>query len=119
MATNTGKVAAKANGSGRDQVADATQDVAAQLNALQKDFAGLAASVQNLTGVGASVASDGARAKLAAASDAGEMVAHQALERANEGVATISNYARQKPMVALAAAAGAGLLIGLLTSPRK
>lgn len=119
MGTTTNPISPNSNGHGRSDLTDATTDVAQQLNVLKDDFAGLAAAVQNLTGTGAAVAKGEAKAKIAAASEAGEIAAHHAIGQANEGAAAVARYAREKPMVALAAAAGAGLLIGLLTSPRK
>lgn len=119
MATTANPKSTNSDGKGRSDLSDATTDVAHQLNALKDDFASLAAAVQNLTGTGAAVAKGEAKAKIAAASEAGEVAAHHAIGQANEGAAAVARYAREKPMVALAVAAGAGLLIGLLTSPRK
>ncbi len=119
MAQSTSTAARKGNGAERAEIDDATADVAAQLSALKSDFAGLADAVQALTGTGAAVAKDSAKTKIAAVGEASELAAQQAVGRANEGVAAVAKYAREKPMVALAAAAGAGLLIGMLTAPRK
>lgn len=113
------EIARTNNGSGHAELDIATTDVAEQLDALKTDFANLAAAVQNLTGAGASVVKDEAKAKVHAANDAGEAAARQALETATSGAESITRYAREKPMMALAAAAGAGLLLGMLTAPRK
>jgi len=104
---------------GGQTASEASQDVSAQLSALKADFAGLASAIQSLAGAGTDAAKDQARAKIAAASERGEELAHRAQEKANQGTAAIADYAREKPFVALAAAAGAGLLIGFLTAPRK
>ena len=119
MAATTKSASTNIPANGRAEVAEATDDVAAQLSALKTDFAGLAAAIQTLTGAGTVVAKDTAKAKIAEASEAGELAAQQAVSKANESAAAIANYAREKPLVALAAAAGAGLLLGYLTAPRK
>ena len=113
------KLSPDANGSGRAQLDDATTDVAAQLSALKADFAGLAAAVQTLTNAGASVVKEEAATKLETANKAGEAAAAQVVDGAQAKADAIATYAREKPMLALAAAAGAGLLIGMLTAPRK
>lgn len=114
--TNTVSLSDKSAKVGVDAAKD---DVAKQLEALKADFAGLAAAVQTLTTTGTHAAKETVSSKVQAAGDAGEVAAREALERVNEGSDAIAAYAREKPMMALAVAAGAGLLIGFLTAPRK
>lgn len=119
MAKTQSTTSSNSNGPARADLDSATSDVAEQLSVLKADFASLAAAVQDLTGAGAAAAKDEAKARVQAANQAGEAAAQQALQRANAGAGALANYAREKPMIALAAAAGAGLLLGMLTAPRK
>lgn len=119
MATASKLTVAKATDGSATSLNDATSDVTNQLATLKADLAGLADAVRTLSGAGAAVAKDEAQAQVARAAEAGHAAQKKVTEATTQGAEMIADYARNKPMTALAVAAGAGLLIGLLTAPRK
>ncbi|QIE55688.1 DUF883 family protein [Pikeienuella piscinae] len=98
---------------------DARAELSEQIAVLRKDLAGLAGSLKTLTASGVDAASAAAQRKARAAGDAGAQVADSALEAAARNSERVADYAREKPLHALAIAAGAGLLIGYLSAPRR
>lgn len=98
---------------------DAREDVAVQIAALKVDMANLAESVGALASTGAATAKSAAKKKANEAIETGRSAQDAAAEAAIDAGARVSHFAREKPFVALAAAAGLGLLVGMLTAPRK
>lgn len=97
----------------------ARADLISQIDALKGDISELTETVSKLASSGAGVAAKRASAKAHAVGDAGRETAARAAERFEQNTEQLADYARRKPLVALAAAAGAGLLIGYLTTPRR
>lgn len=98
---------------------DARNDLSDQIETLKSDFASLAQTVSGLATSGAESVKAEAANRARKAGEAGDAAAHAALAQVEERGAELADYARRKPLVALAAAAGAGLIIGYLTAPRK
>lgn len=98
---------------------DARADLADQIAVLRKDLAGLAGSLKTLTASGVDAASVAAQRKARAVGDAGAHAADSALDAAARNSERVADYAREKPLHALAIAAGAGLLVGYLSAPRR
>lgn len=119
MATSAKSSTQKSANGGAASVSDASSDVSEQIAALKSDFAGLADAINKLSGAGAAAIKTEAVARAERAGEAGAAASQRAVDAAHQGTDAIADYARNKPFMALAAAAGAGLLIGLLTAPRK
>ncbi|MEM8755920.1 MAG: hypothetical protein AAGF90_23445 [Pseudomonadota bacterium] len=98
---------------------DPAADLVDQLQALKTDFNGLAKAVSALATDRADAVKGEATATAQRVADTGTAMAEDAAAAAMRQSDALIEYARRKPMVALAAAAGVGLLIGFATAPRK
>lgn len=97
----------------------AREDFEAQIVAMRKDIEGLANALKALAETGADAAKTSAAGRLRDAEKAGENALRNAAELAAENRERLTHYTQEKPMMALAIAAGIGLLVGLLTSSRR
>lgn len=98
---------------------EAKDDLSLQIEMLKKDVSGLIESVGKLATSGKEVAKTTAKTHAATAKAKGQEHADAAMTQLNARAQQVTDYAREKPFHALAIAAGAGLLLGMLTSPRK
>ncbi len=114
MSTQLKSVAEKAPEASKDLSA-AQADLSDRIDTIKADIAALAKSVSALAGTGAEAAKTEAARRAANLGREGE----EAARRAQEGGEAVTGYVRKEPVIALAAAAGAGLLIGMLSARRR
>lgn len=110
------------NGGGMSSKADydkAKAELSGEIETLKGDISKLSDAVSRLASSGVNAASDEANSRARALSRSGKDVAARASDEFDVKTRQLADYARQRPFAALAAAAGAGLLIGLLTAKRK
>lgn len=118
MSTQLKSVAEKAPEASKDLSA-AQADLSDRIDTIKADIAALAKSVSALAGTGAEAAKTEAARRAATLGREGEAAARAATRRAQEGGEAVAGYVRKEPVIALAAAAGAGLLIGMLSVRRR
>ncbi len=118
MSTQLKSVAEKAPETSKDLSA-AQADLSDRIDTIKADIAALAKSVSALAGTGAEATKAEVARRAADLGREGEEAARMAARRAKEGGEAVTGYVRKEPVIALAAAAGAGLLIGMLTARRR
>ena len=98
----------------------ATNNIKENINSenerFKEDLKDLKDRVMDLSGKGISVAKQTLASNLATAKTKANMAAHCALNRAEKGIQTTSNYVREKPCQSLGIALGVGFLLGKLMS---
>ena len=98
----------------------ATNNIKENINSeserFKEDLKDLKDRIMDLSGKGMSVAKQTLNSNLETAKTKANKVAHCALERAEEGLQTTSNYVRAKPCQSLCIALGIGFLLGKLMS---
>lgn len=118
MSTQLKSVADK-NSAKSESLSDAQADLAAQIDTIRAELAALAKSVGAVAGTGAEAAKTEVARRAVDLGRKGEATAREAARRAEAGGAAVTGYVRKEPMIALAAAAGTGLLLGLLSARRR
>ncbi len=98
---------------------EARSALAAQIDTIKTDLASLADAVRHVAVAGGGAAKAEATRRASDIARGGEGAARAALAKAEGQKEAALGFARREPALALAAAAGAGLLIGLFASSRR